>query len=91
MENLAKIVELAQQAKENGTKLYDQNVKKYGTETRNVLMEIKKLCDASRKEANEYRKQMPTKKAQAGGSGKTDKASKTGKAGKQNKAPAKAK
>lgn len=61
MENLNKIIELAQEAKHNGEKLYENNVKKYSTETRNTLMEIKKLCGVARKEANEYKKQMTKK------------------------------
>ena len=62
MNNLEKIKSLSEQVITTGDTLYNKNVKKYATDTRNLLQEIVVLCKEARKEALAHKNSIPSKR-----------------------------
>lgn len=75
MENLDKIQELLEQAKEHADKLYNKNTKNAAPKLRKVFQELKALCTEGRKEALDFQKNIGPKRSKGSKKGGSDDAS----------------
>lgn len=72
MDNLNEILALAQTAVDEGSSLYERDVKAAGARVRKALQELKVKAHAAKKESLEYQKSIgPKKKTAKGGAKKT--------------------